>query len=89
MLKQAMKTRQEKDAKKPAEQLMVFKLHFHPRGLTRRQLADLYRSSGLAELQPERQLICAQFRPPNLRDIICITVLQDIPGDNQGYPGER
>ena len=82
MLKQAMKTRREKDMEKPAEQLMVFKLQFHPRGLTRRQLADIYRSSGLAELQPERRFICAQLRPPNLRDRICSTILQDIPGDN-------
>ena len=82
MLKKAMKNRREKDAEKPVEQLIVFKLQFHPRGITRQQITLAWKSSGLAELLPERRFICAQLRPPNLRDRICSTSLKDIPGDN-------
>ena len=82
MLKKAMKNRREKDAEKPVEQLIVFKLQYHPRGITRQQISLAWKSSGLAELLPERRFICAQLRPPNLRDRICSTSLKDLPGDN-------
>jgi hypothetical protein len=68
LLEAAMKTRREKDAEKPDERIMVFKLPYHPRGLQCHQISSVYRSSGLAELQPTRRFICAQLRPHNIRD---------------------
>ena len=68
MLKKAMKNRREKDAEKPVEQLIVFKLQFHPRGVTWQQISLAWKSLGLAELLPERCFICAQLHPPNPRD---------------------
>ena len=79
MLKKAMKNCRKKDAEKPAEQLIVFKLQFHPRGVTRQHISLAWKSSGLAELLPKCR---AQLLPPNLRDCICSTCLKDIPGDN-------
>jgi hypothetical protein len=82
LLEEAMKTRREKEAEKPDEQIMVFKLPFHPRGVQRRQITTAYRLSGLANLQPERRFICAQLRPHNVRDRVSSTALEDIPGAN-------
>ena len=82
LLNEATKTRREKDAEKPDERIMVFKLDFHPRAITRQQITLAYCSSGLADLLGEHRFICAQLRPPNLRDRICSTSLEDIPGDN-------
>jgi hypothetical protein len=82
LLKEAMKTRREKDVENPDERIMVFKLPFHPRGVQRKQIALAYRDSGLAKLQPERRFIVAQLRPHNLRDRVSNTALENIPGAN-------
>ena len=61
---------------------MVFKLPFHKRGVSRQDIANAYRKSGLAALQPDRRFIVAQTRPFNLRDRLCSTALSVIPGQD-------
>ena len=61
---------------------MVFKLPFHPRGVTRSQINLAFNRSGLAQLIPERRFICAQLRPPNIRDRVCSTTLDTLPDAN-------
>ena len=50
LLQKSMKTRQQKDLKKDVQQLMIFKLPFHPRGVQRRVITQEYQQSGLAAL---------------------------------------
>lgn len=47
LLKQAAKTRQEKKAEKPDDQILVFRLPYHPRGIQRRHIRLAYQQSGL------------------------------------------
>ena len=84
LLQQSTKTRRQKDLEQEdVKKLMVFKLPFHPRGVQRQAITRAYRLSGLAELQKECRFIVAQCRPPNIRDRVCATALEDIPGANQ------
>ena len=55
---------------------------FHPRGVTRHHVTKAYRDSGLNVLQPERRLVSAQLRPYKIRDRVCSTTLQHLPGEN-------
>ena len=80
LLEQAKKTRREKEAEKPDDRILVFRLPFHPRGVQRRQIRTAYRDSGLEEILSDRRFICAQCRPANLRDRVCSTVLEHQPG---------
>ena len=80
LLEQAKKTHQEKEAEKPDNCIIVFRLPFHPRGVQRRQIRTAYRDSGLEEILSDRRFICAQCRPANLRDRVCSTVLEHQPG---------
>lgn len=82
LLQDSLKTRRKKDSEKVDDMIMVFKLPYHPRGVQRQQITTAYINSGLAKLQPERRFICAQLRPHNIRDRVCSTSLEDIPGDN-------
>ena len=82
LLEQADKTRQEKEAEKLDNRILVFKLPYHPRGVQRRQIRMAYRQSGLKETITDRRFICAQCRPVNLRDRVTRTALEDIPGAN-------
>ena len=83
LLQQSMKTRRQKDLEQEdVKKLMVFKLPFHPRGIQRQAITRAYRLLGLAELQKECRFIVAQCRPKNIRDRVCATALEDIPGAN-------
>ena len=83
ILQQSMKTRRQKDLEKEdVKHLMVFKLPFHPRGVQRQAITRAYKQSGLAELQENCRFIVAQCRPRNIRDRICATSLEDVPGEN-------
>lgn len=82
LLANAMKTRRVKEKEKEDKRsILVFKHPHHPRGITRKQISGCYRNH-LQELIPERRFIVAQLRPTNLRDRVCSTALEDIPGAN-------
>ena len=82
LLEQADKTRREKEAEKPDDRILVFKLPYHPRGVQQRQIRMAYRQSGLEEIITDQRFICAQCRPVNLRDRVTRTALENIPGAN-------
>ena len=65
----------------PAKKAIIFHLEYHPRGIQRSQVRQVY-SETLAPILPDRHLIMAVSRPRNLRDRVCNTRLADIPGDN-------
>ena len=79
MLQDSLKTRRQKNKESKALKVIVFKLPYHPRGVTRQDINKAYRKSGLADLQPDRRFICAQLRPYNLRDRLCSTALRSVP----------
>ena len=82
LLQKSMKNRRQKDLEKDVQQLMIFKLPFHPRGVQRQAITKAYQDSGLAALQQDRRLIVAQLRPRNIRDRVTTTALENIPGAN-------
>ena len=84
LLHAAMKTRREKEAAKPADRLLVFRLPYHPRGVQRRDVRTAYRESGLEIACSNRRFICAQLRAPNLRDRVCRTALESEPNESPG-----
>ena len=69
------------DPNDPAKKTIIFHLEYHPRGIQRSQVRQVY-SDTLAPLLPERNLILAVSRPRNLRDRVCSTRLPDVPGEN-------
>ena len=84
LLHAAMKTRREKEAAKPSERLLVFRLPYHPRGVQRRDVRTAYRESGLEIACSNRRFICAQLRATNLRDRVCRTALESQPNESPG-----
>jgi hypothetical protein len=60
---------------------IIFHLEYHPGGIQRSQVRQVY-SDTLAPLLPDRNLILAVSRPRNLLDRVCSTRLPDIPGKN-------
>jgi hypothetical protein len=73
--------RQPPDPNDPAKKAIIFHLEYHPRGIQRSQVRQVY-SDTLAPFLPDRKLILAVSRPRNLRDRICSTRLPDVPGEN-------
>jgi hypothetical protein len=69
------------DPNEPAKKAIIFHMEYHPRGIQRSQVRQVY-SDTLAPLLPERNLILAVSRPRNLRDRVCSTRLPDVPGEN-------
>ena len=67
---------------KTNEKNLIFKVPYSPRGVKRQDITAAFHESGLAELIPDRRLICAQLRSTNIRDRVSRTALADIPGDN-------
>jgi hypothetical protein len=65
----------------PVENPLIFHLKHHPRGVTRQQVRQAY-SEFIAPILPDRPLVIAVSRPKNIRDQVCRTRLQDVPGDN-------
>lgn len=60
---------------------VYFHLPYHPRGLQRRQVRQLFERH-MRQILPTAQLTIAMSRPKNLRDRVCAAVLQDVPGNN-------
>ena len=78
-----MKTRQQKDLEQENNKhLMVFKLPYHPQGVQRQAITQAYTQSTLAKLQQDCHFIVTQCQLCNIRDRICATTLEDIPGEN-------
>jgi hypothetical protein len=69
------------DPNDPAKKLIILHLEYHPRGIQRSQVRQVY-SDTLAPLLKDRNLILAVSRPRNLRDRVCSTRLPDVPGEN-------
>ncbi len=69
------------DPNDPAKKAIIFHLEYHPRGIQRSQVRQVY-SDTLAPFLPDRNLILAVSRPRNLRDRVCSTRLPDILGEN-------
>ena len=82
MLKEALRTCCEKEEGNPSHRLLVFKLPYHPRGIQKRHIRRAYVDSGLEKLLPNRRLICAQLKAPNLRDRVCRTALKEVNNAN-------
>ena len=83
LLLESTKSRREKGSKtERGSSNIIFKLPYHPRGITRRQVAQAYKDSGLAAALPERRLIVAQLRSYNIRDRVCQTSLDILPDAN-------
>ena len=82
MLLKSTKTRRDVSKNNRQKMVIVFKLPFHPRGITRQQITHAYHVSGLAQLQTDRRFICSQLRPYNIRDRICAGRLKDIQDAN-------
>jgi hypothetical protein len=64
-----------------AQKAIIFHLLHHPRGITRQQVRAAY-SEIVGPLMPDRNLVIAVSRPPNIKDRVCRTRLPDIIGDN-------
>jgi hypothetical protein len=60
---------------------LIFHLLYHPRGITRQQIRQVYNDT-VGPLMPTRRLLVAVSRPKNIRDRVCRTQLSDIPNDN-------
>ncbi len=73
--------RQPPDPNDPAKKAIIFHLEYHPRGIQRSQVRQVY-SDTLAPFLPVRKLTLAVSHPRNLRDRICSTRLPDVPGEN-------
>jgi hypothetical protein len=70
------------DANQPEEESpLIFHLLHHPRGVSRQQVRAAYAET-VEPLIPERPLIVAVSRPKNIKDRVCRTRLDDIPGAN-------
>ena len=75
-------TRREKGTtNKDCKSTIVFKLPYHPRGISCKQIAKAYKDSGLAAALLEKRLITAQLRPYNIRDRISSTSLKLLPDE--------
>ena len=82
LLESAKSSREKKRDSTDKKQLLIFKLPYHARGVQRKAVSRAFRNSGLADLMQERRFIVAQCRPMNLRDRVCNTALENIPGAN-------
>jgi hypothetical protein len=69
------------DPNEKAKKPIIFHLEYHPRGIQRSQVRQVY-SDTLATVLPDRNLILAVSRPRNLRDRVCSTRLPDVQGEN-------
>jgi hypothetical protein len=69
------------DPNDPAKKPIIFHLEYHPRGIQRSQVRQVY-SDTLAPFLKDRNLILAVSRPWNLQDQVCSTRLPDVPGEN-------
>ena len=69
-LQTQLRYRQPPDPNDPAKKAIIFHLEYHPRGIQRSQVRQVY-SNTLAPFLPDRKLTLAVSRPRNLRDRIC------------------
>jgi hypothetical protein len=66
----------------PAKKPIIFHLKYHPRGIQRSQVRQVY-SDTLGPVLPDRTLILAvSHRRRNVRDQVCSTRLPNVPGKN-------
>ena len=82
LLKSAKSSQKKKRDSTNKKQLLIFELPYHARGVQRKAVSRAFHNSGLAKLMQERHFIVAQCRPMNLRDRVCNTALENIPGAN-------
>jgi hypothetical protein len=65
----------------PKAQPLIFHLPFHPRGIQRQTIQEIYKKT-LGSHITDRNFIVAVSRPRNLQERITNTKLKDIQGDN-------
>ena len=74
-------TRQTRQPRTKTVNPMIFHLRYHPRGITRQNVRQVYEET-LGPLIPNRALLIAVSRTRNLGDHVCSTKLPDVPGHN-------
>jgi hypothetical protein len=67
--------------KQPTQKPIIFHLPFHPRGIQRQTIREVYNKTVGRHIK-DRQLIVAVSRPRNLYDRLCKTKLKDVDGKN-------
>ena len=60
---------------------VFFHVRYHPRGVQRKQIRTGFDAT-LGPLLPQRKLVVAISRDKNLRDRLCQTKLELVPGNN-------
>jgi hypothetical protein len=67
--------------KRPNKKRDIFHLEYHPSGIQRSQVHQVY-SDTWVPLLPDQNLILAVFRRRNLQDGVCSIRLPEVPGKN-------